>query len=175
MPTPTLVATPGLLTSNSYCTLAEANTYHDERLFTDDWTGASDADKTVALIWATRQIDQMYTWHYWPTNERDVQALQWPRSGALDVDGLSTIDDNVIPRELKWATAEFARQLIVANRTADSDVETQGITSLTAGPISLSFKDSVTAKVVPDAVAAFIPYWWGTLKGKGIVAPVSRG
>lgn len=176
MPVPTLVATPGASNANSYCTVAEANTYHDERLFTDDWTGASDDDKTKALIWATRQLDQMYAWAQFPTDSRDDgQALQWPRSGVVDVDEISTIDDDVVPRELKWATAEFARQLIVANRTADSDVETQGLLSLTAGPISLSFKDSVVAKVVPDAVAAFIPSWWGVLKGKGRVAPVKRG
>lgn len=175
MPVPTLIATPGALNANSYCTVAEANTYHDERLFTDDWTGASADDKTKALIWATRQLDLLYAWAGYPTDERDVQALQWPRSGIVDVDGLSTIDDDVIPRELKWATAEFARQLIVANRTADSDIETQGITSLSAGPISLSFKDTVRLKVVPDAVASLIPAHWGTLRGKGIVAPVTRG
>jgi hypothetical protein len=174
MPTPTLVATPGALTANSYCTVAEADTYHDERLFTDDWTGASADDKTVALIWATRQLDQLYAWTNFPTSERSLQALQWPRSGMLDVDQISNIADNVIPRELKWATAEFARQLIAANRTADSDVETQGITSLSAGPISLAFKDSVRAKVVPDAVAAYIPYWWGVQRGKGGSAPVTR-
>jgi hypothetical protein len=175
MATPTLIATPGALTANSYCTVAEADTYNDERLFTTDWTGASTADKTVALIWATRQLDTLYEWAHWPTSERDLQALQWPRTGIIDVDQSSTVDDNVIPRELKWATAEFARQLIVANRTADSDVETQGLTALGVGPISLSFKSNVTAKVVPDAVFNLIPYWWGTLRGKGITAPVKRG
>jgi len=172
MATPTLIATPGATTANSYCTVAEADTYHDERLFSTDWTGASTADKTVALIWATRQLDRLYAWEHFPTD--DTQALLWPRSGIVDVDEFSNIPDNVIPKQLKWATAEFARQLIKADRTLDSDIESQGITSLTAGPISLAFKDNVRAKVVPDAVAAYIPHWWGVLRGKGLTAHNTR-
>jgi hypothetical protein len=174
MATPTLIATPGAVNANAYCTVAEANTYFESRLFSDDWTGASTADKTVALIWATRQLDALYAWEHFPTDDADGQALLWPRSGIVDTDEISNIPDNVIPDELKWATSEFAKQLIKADRTADSDIETQGITSLTAGPISLAFKDNVRAKVMPDAVSAYIPHWWGVLRGKGITARNTR-
>lgn len=181
MPTPVLDATVGGNTSNSYCTVAEADAYFDASLWTDDWTGATTDTKTVALIMATRLLDSKYDWAGNQTTLTDQpsvgagQRLRWPRSGVLDADGLGTIDDDVLPRQLKEATAEFAKQLLVSNRQADSDVETQGIMSITAGPISLSFKDGVTAKVIPDAVAALLPPWWGKIRGHALIWNVLRG
>jgi hypothetical protein len=176
MATPVLVATPGASNANSYCTVAESDTYHESHLYADDWTGASADRKIISLIMSTRLLDSKFAWAHFPTNSFESgQVLQWPRSGMIDVDGFGTIDSNVIPQRLKWATAEYARQLLVANRTADSDIETQGITSLSAGPISLSFKDSVKAKVVPDAVIALMPSWWGTVRGSSLTWQVLRG
>jgi hypothetical protein len=102
-------------------------------------------------------------------------VLQWPRSGMIDLDDTGTVDSDTIPQRLKEITAEYARQLLVSNRTADSDVETQGITSLSAGPISLSFKDSIRAKVVPDAVVQMIPTEWGRVRGNALTWAVLRG
>jgi len=176
MATPTLVATPSASNANSYCTVAEADTYHDEHLYADEWTGAATATKTVALIMATRTLESKYDWAGWPTQSVDEgQVLAWPRNSLVDIDKLSTLDESSIPDQIKWATAELARNLISSNRTADSDIETQGITSLSAGPISLSFKDSVKAKVMPDFVKALIPPWWGTLRGGAMWLNVLRG
>jgi hypothetical protein len=164
VPTPTLVATAGSASANSYATVAEADTYHDSRLFATDWTGAATATKTVALIMATRLLDAIYAWESWATDA--TQALQWPRTGILARNQLELVDSTVIPDELKNATAEFARQLIVADRSLDSDIETQGITSLRAGPVSLTFKNGVYTKTVPDAVVSLLPYWWGYVRGR---------
>ena len=73
---------------------------------------------------------------------------------------------DIIPEELQEATAEYARQLLASDRAGDSDIETQGITSIKAGPVTLTFKDSVYAKVVPDAVFNLIPRDWGTIRGR---------
>jgi hypothetical protein len=176
MATPTLVATPSASNANSYCTVAEADTYHDEHLYADDWTGATTPTKTVALIMATRTLESNWDWAGWPTKSVDEgQVLAWPRNSLVDIDKISTLNENVIPDQIKWATAELARNLIVSNRTADSDVETQGITSISAGPISLAFKDTVKAKVMPDHVKALIPPWWGTQRGGAAVWNVLRG
>ena len=56
-----------------------------------------------------------------------------------------------VGRDHEAAYAELARHLLTSDRTADSDVETQGITSLQAGPVSLTFGAAV-AKPNPDAV-----------------------
>ena len=261
MSTPILVTTPGSPTANSYCTVAEADAYHETRLHSSAWpanisasvviggitltvvapgtagnswtaeavlaagnsqpmsvalvdtditvtlgtgiagaidptkntvalvaaaltslsgvsvaisgtgsisvtaktsfTGGSNIEevKNVALTMATRLLDSMYSWAEWSTTT--TQSLQWPRIGVLDFLQLSNIPDYEIPDRLKEATAEFARQLIVSDTTANSDIETQGIKSLSAGPVSLAFKDSITPKVVPDAVINLIPSWWG--------------
>lgn len=165
MPTPTLIATPGATDANSYCTVAEANTYHDSHLRPADWTAADTSTKTIGLIMATRVMDAMFDWAGQVST--DTQALMWPRVGVLKRNLVQNVDHQIIPIELKNAVAEFARNLIATDRVADSDIETQGITSLTAGPISLSFSDDVKAKVVPDSVFHLLPSHWFTLKGRG--------
>lgn len=159
----TLVATAGASNANTYCTLAEAETYHESR--TDDngtWAGAADADKNIALAMATRLLDHLYTWYQWPSNT--TQALQWPRNGMLDFLELSVIGSSTIPQQLKDATAEFARHLLEGDRTADYDVEAKGIKMLRAGPVTLEFKDAIYNKTMPDAVSMLIPAHWGYLR-----------
>lgn len=158
---PTVITTPADPAANSYVSVAEADAYHATHLYASVWTAATVTTKETAVIHATRVLDLMYKWAQWSTTP--TQKLQWPRTGVEDFLRRSYIGDLVIPSQLKDATAEFARQLIVADRTADSDIETQGITSLGVGSVSLSFKESVIAKVVPDAVVEMIPSWWGVL------------
>lgn len=158
----TLVATAGSASANVYATLAEANQYHEDRPAAGTtWENAETGDKNAALLWATKLLDSHFSWHGFITY--NTQALAWPRSGLLDKNKWSSLDDTTIPNEIKWAVSEFARQLLVSDRAGDSDVETQGITSLKAGPIALTFKDSVSAKPVPDVVANLIPKHWGYL------------
>lgn len=163
----TLVASPGLVNSNTYCTEAEAEAYIETRLFTSNWLTASVADKRAALVWATRTLDSLVQWEGYQKYP-GVQALQWPRGGLETRGGQAYLNDSVIPQELKDATTEFARQLLIADRTGDSDVETQGIRSLSVGPISLSFSDTVRAKVLPDAVKnLLVPEWVYRFTGRG--------
>lgn len=68
----------------------------------------------------------------------------------------------VIPEELKNAVAELAGQLSLADRTLDSDVAVQGVTSVRAGSVSVSFKSDVEAQVLPDVVWALMPDSWFT-------------
>jgi len=181
---PTIIATPGASNANSYCTVAEADEYFGTVLYADDWTGADQDTKERALIMAVLLLDSKYDWAGNQTRLIDEggvgagQRLAWPRNGVIDADGLGNIDEDVIPRQLKYAVAEFAKQLIVSNRTANNDVETQGITSLGVGPISLSFSDSVKSAyqtVIPDAVKMLLPPWWGKIRGNALIWQVLRG
>jgi len=169
---PTLITTPGAVDANSYATVAEADAYHDTHLYASAWTAASANTKAVALIQATRTLDALYEWAEWRTYE--TQALAWPRSGLLDAGAMQYLDEDEIPSQLKNATAEFARQLLEANRTADNPVEAQGIASLSAGSVSLTFRDSVVPKVVPDAVSWMLPRWWGSVRGVSILRELER-
>jgi len=158
MATSTIVTTLGSASANSYVTLAEANQFMDDRPpASSTWSDATDDEKTQAILWATKLIDRLVDWDGQVVD--DVQALDWPRDGLVFPSGFNVPND-AIPTELKDATAEFARQLLEEDRAADSDIETKGVTSLRVGPISMNFKRSVFAKVLPDAVVHLIPQEW---------------
>lgn len=158
-----VVAIPMSTTANSYLTRAEANSYFEGRLHTDAWDDASDSDKDKAIVMATRLLDNMFQWAEYPT-ESD-QALQWPRIGLTARGGLTYLDQDTVPIEIKNATAEFAMQLLGEDRTLDYDVETKGIQSLRAGSVSLSFRADAQLKVIPNAVKALIPRDWYYSRG----------
>lgn len=164
MPVSALVTTPGSASANAYVTLAVANQYHlDRPAVGTTWSAATDDAKTAAILFATKQLDALYVWSGFAVD--GTQALCWPRNGMLTRNGY-TIATTVIPTELQHACAEFARQLLAADRTGDSDIETQGITGLKAGSVELTFKDNVYAKVIPDVVANLIPAEWGYLRNR---------
>ena len=84
----------------------------------------------------------------------------WYRNGY-------SVPTTIIPVELQEACAEYARQLIAEDRAADSDIETKGITKIVAGPVELGFKDTVAAKVVPDAVVHLLVVdWYSAIRGR---------
>src|ERR1043166_138769 len=97
-----LVATVGGSTSNSYVTLAEAETYFGDRINSSvngNWTNTSagvartDAEKSAALVTATRRIDEeQFRGH----KASSSQALKWPRYDVYDEDGIAFVSD-VIP------------------------------------------------------------------------------
>lgn len=164
MPVTALDVTPGSPSANAYVTLAVAEQYHlDRPAAGTTWSGASTDQKNAAILWATKLLDSLIDWTGWVA--ASTQALLWPRAGMLYRSGYS-VPSSIIPTELQHATAEFARQLLAADRAGDSDVETQGLRALRAGPVSLEFKDSVYAKVVPDAVWSLLPASWGTIRGR---------
>jgi hypothetical protein len=166
----TLDATVGGVAANSYATVAFADDYFSTRLWTSTWEEAGEDDKARALMMATRLLDVWFDWY--GSVASLTQALLWPRRGVIkpgiaedlvgSVDNpwgepfAVLLDSDEIPVRIKEATAELAGQLLVSDRTADSDTETQGIKSLKAGPISLEFSGDVTAKPIPDWVSALV-------------------
>ena len=143
----TIVATAGAIDANSYCTLAEAETYFEKRLHKTDWTGASTADKNAALVWATLLLDDLMNWYGFSMSED--QALRWPRTGLAKPDGwiISNID---IPQFLKNATAEFAMHLIADDRLADYD--TAGFKQIAVGSIQITVDKSDRKPALPVSV-----------------------
>lgn len=169
----TVVATAGAADANSFLTVAEAQDYFDARLYSDNWDNNAD-QQDKAVVMATRTLVAMMRpgkeltddGSYWRvrrtwtgTPSTSTQALPWPRAGMTDGNG-NAIPEDVVPDELKWATAELAMQLLAEDRTLDYDVAAKGIKSVSAGSVSLSFKDDVKAKVLPDAVVNLLPPSW---------------
>lgn len=186
----TLDASVGGTSSNSYATLAEAESYIDTLVpstLQDTWLDAGEEDQARALIMATRLLDSSYDW-FGEVVSLD-QALLWPRRGVLRP-GVSEmpvgggainmwqtpfgvlLPEDAIAPQIRDATVELARQLLSADRTADSDVQTQGITSLRAGSVALTFKEGVSAKPIPDLVATMVS-GLGIQRGRSGSATVS--
>lgn len=169
-------ATPGAATANSYETLIEAQAYFATRLPLAGWENAD--DQKVLLIMATRVMNAMLSGHKRLERGKDgnfyitspmwtgapattIQRLAWPRTGMMDRNG-NAILSTVIPQDLKDAISELAGQLGNADRTLDNDVIVQGLTSVRAGSVALTFKDMIEARVLPDAVWNLMPDSWYT-------------
>jgi len=171
-----LDATVGGPLSNSYETVSEAQSYMDTRLPIIEWDSAN---QEAMLIMGTRVLNAMAsphrvlrrdscdcqyyliarTWTGAPATT--TQRLAWPRTGMFDRNG-NAIPDNVIPQDLKDALSELAAQLSKADTTLDNDVSVQGIKSVSAGSVSVTFKDNIEAHVLPDAVLNLMPPSWFT-------------
>lgn len=142
-----LIATAGAVNANSYATVAECTAYHEAHLYSSPWTGASATQKTAALVWATRLMDDQFEYEgYKATVE---QALQWPRGGAYDRNGYP-IDYTEVPVEIKNAACEFARKLLETDRTADPD--TLGFSKIVVGSISLDINPLDRLSTIPDTL-----------------------
>lgn len=118
-----LVATVSGASSNSYVTLAEAESYFDDVLGASDngdWettlAGAArtDAQKSAALVTATRRIDEEMFLGY---KVSTTQALKWPRYEVYDEDGIALYNSAspAIPERVKQATYACARELLKTN------------------------------------------------------------
>jgi len=168
----TIDVTVGGTSANSYCSIADANTYHDTHPYPDVWTDALDDDKCRALQTATRLLDQ---WYQWDGMVADAdQRLLWPRIGVTGAHGYLLPSDS-LPERLEQATAELARLLLASDRTAESDVAAQGITSLKAGSVELAFSGQAVPRVIPDAVAAFVGLFGKEASRSGGTVTLKRG
>jgi hypothetical protein len=108
--------------SNSYVTLAEANTYFETTPESSTWDDKTDDQKNRAIISATRFLDVL---KYYGKRCTETQALKWPRKDfTVDTVELAC---TFIPDEIKIGTFELARAL--ANNT-DAVTGSTGTTGL---------------------------------------------
>lgn len=97
----------GLTNSESYISVADADTYHTNHRDPSAWSNATEARKEAALREATQYINGFYQGRWKGTRVRSTQRLSWPREDVwLDDD--YTIPSNELPEALTQATAEAA-------------------------------------------------------------------
>ena len=118
----------GKADANAYADVADGNAYHDGHLYATAWTGATDDQKSAALVMASRLIDSEYQFN--GLRSQSLQALQWPRVNCPDPDkapipiltSLLLVDPfvpfSIVPKQVVQATCEMARELLIADRTA---------------------------------------------------------
>ena len=98
----TLKAVAGATDANSFATRDQATAIFEGR--TGAWAAANDAKRDAALIEATAELEQRFTWRGEAAST--TQALAFPRTG-LARDGVEVAAD-IIPTELLRATALYA-------------------------------------------------------------------
>lgn len=122
-------------TANSYCSVAFADEYWQNRVGVQLWNDASttNAMKEAALRQATSFLDS----ELWKGKKATAeQSLYWPRLYVVDRDGY-LLDSSTIPDKIKMACSELAGELLVEDRTMDSG--STNIDELKIGPISFKF------------------------------------
>jgi len=147
MAAPTIDASVGGASANCLITQANATTYFNGRLSTDDWTNASTADKDRALIMATVRLEQE---EYRGSKVTTAQALKWPRYSTYNDNGDTYATDD-IPDVVDDACCEMALA-ILKDPTIMSDSGLEGFTSVGVGPLSVQPRSSRKAGALPQQV-----------------------
>jgi len=135
---------------NSYVTVAEANTYFEDRLDVAAWTAASDPMKSQALITASATLNE----NKWiGTAISESQKLAFPRAGSYFDPrlGLDVTLTNEVPDRIITATYELAYHLLNNDGILD---DTGSVTDLQIGQISLNLIN--TASTIPSTVTKLI-------------------
>lgn len=131
-----LITTVGGSTSNSYATVAEADTYFSLRYVTASWDALTTAQKEKALATATRQIDELNFRESRAGTEVEgdisYQRLQFPRSYMVDVNGAA-----IVAKEVKDAQCEQAYFIVVSGAEAEKrlQLQAQGVSSYALGAV----------------------------------------
>lgn len=153
----TLTATAGSHTANTYVSLADAETIMLEYLshITSGWTAATTANKNIALVQATRAIDNLrlsgdkYNEGY-DENNALYQPLHFPTTEDVDDSG-----NLYIPEAVERATALQAAWILKNGDAMQAAAETanQGIRSHSSGHFSATYTGAPVVTVCPECKA----------------------
>lgn len=136
----------GVENADSYVTITYVNDYHTARGATK-WTGA-DSLKEQCIRRATDYIEKRFGHRFRGVKQSRAQALSWPRFNAKDNSGFLYNEEDIIPRKLKMAVAEYAlRALLQGELAPDPGLPVAGQNNATGStPPSASYLGKVMAK-----------------------------
>lgn len=138
--------------TNSYISVADADDYSSARLHSDNWTGATTANKEAALIQATQLLDALFDWY--GDLADDDQSLGWPRQYVYDCEQ-RLIDSSSIPQPIKDATCEEAIHLLSGDQLSNPSVLSQGFKRAKLGSMEIEVADNKAA-AAPDKIASTV-------------------
>jgi hypothetical protein len=152
-----LDASAGGVASNTYVTMAAANTYLQERPHPEPWFDyppSLDA-KIAALMMATRLLDEQIRWYGTPATS--TQALAWPMQGQRDRWG-TAISPTIVPTVIQRATAIYALYLLRDTSEAQSIPGSDNalVKSRKVGDLTIVYQTS-SATQSPIAAAVLLP------------------
>lgn len=130
---------------SSYIDVSEATSILTKTVGAESWFLLEEADKEASLVQATFLLDSSFDWT--GTIATNEQELRWPRKGAIDRDG-RTIADDIIPNQIKHATALMALHLSQAGGVGSVS---NNVKSIKVGPVSIGLdsEESINPQTVP--------------------------
>lgn len=149
--------------TNSYVTVAEADTYFGDRLDATAWTSADATQKAQALVTATAYLDEL---RWVGSVVSDSQALAFPRIGEYFDPrlGTSVVLTSAVPTRILTATYELAYHLLSNDNVLD---DTGTVSDIVVGSITLSnirkpskTPPQVTRLIKPLLVNGGSNFWW---------------
>lgn len=120
---------PPLTPENSFCTMEQAEAYFAERLHAGAWINATEAERAISLIQATRIFNLYLVWK------------QTPVPGE-------------IPDALIYATCEMALYLLQEDPMAKDAME--GLSRIKLGELELEKKYSTSKSMIPAYIFAML-------------------
>ena len=148
----TVIATLGGTDSNSYVTVAEADTFWNTQLRADDWNNATEDDKARALIMSSKRVDNE---SYYGDRVSTTQALKFPRKNIGYIDGIDL--DDIIPTQIKEATYYLAIYML-SNDMSKTTVVTQTTKKEKVGSLEVEYatNDSGSFTTYSDDLPSFV-------------------
>ena len=109
----------GAANSNSYISVADFKSYHDDR--GQSYASYSDSQIEKALVKASDYLDIRFT--FIGIRQNLVQSMQWPRHNAFYSDGRYA---SGIPVEIQETCAEYALRALSSALAPDPAVDSSG-------------------------------------------------
>ncbi len=145
----------GVPDADSWVSMADSNAYAT-KVGNTAWVDGDAELKEPALRRAAQYIIAVYG-NRFPgkrTQAPELQSLPWPRSNVADDDGYLIADD-LVPTNLKWAQIEAAFLELARAGTLQPTATSRLQKSVTVGPLSVTYEDSVGNKYGPTGQPLF--------------------
>lgn len=146
--------------TNSYVSEAEATAYFGNRLHSETWTGAVEADRQKALLTACRMLDGRIAWKH--VKAEAGQSLEWPRLGFPDIEA------DTVPQAVQDAQCELALLLLGSDLAALP--ETGGFSRIKVDTVEMDIDRADRPKPIPDTVFALVSHLGGRRGNLGSVS-----
>jgi len=155
--------------ANTYLTREEADAYQEAVVEREIWAAATGEEKDRALVQAARILDTQFIWEGRPV--KSSQPLAWPRRCVV-IDGEELAGD-AVPRNVRWAQAEIARELLTAGGfqvrpPASGGCDAMKKLSLGKGALEIEYQDQASeAAAGNENKTAVTPYVQELLRDLG--------
>ena len=161
--------------TNAYEYAAAGDRYFTDRINGANWLAATTALKEQALVSATSWLDRQL-WVGEQTAPKPGQALDWPRTGVTDQEGIA-VDSGSVPKFIIDATFELALSLINDSTIQESSsANADNVKKIKGGSAEITFffdSSTVAGTKFPQIVMELVSFY--LLSSGSITSPFASG